>query len=320
MSNMSTLYLGNTTASGNPGNIASTSTLHPGNTSSNDICVDASLQYSGGVSMGNLCTSPTANLPYTGGAPTLGNPGFPAHTTPTNPNPNFQQSYYQTMAYGPNIPPTGTGVPHGPIPDIFFPGTPAYVTPNPRVEGEVNDGVRDQIARTLREFGFTLKGRARSYQKPCLEFFDTIPYPWGFWVPDLAKFTGDDAKTTYEHIGQFLAQVNDVGITDMHKIRMFPLFLTGATFNWFTSLPPNSIDSWASLEQKFNDYFYNREVELRLSDLTSLIQKYIETISDYLRQFREVRNLCYNPTIAEKDLADLSFAGVTPYLRDKLDG
>jgi hypothetical protein len=39
-----------------------------------------------------------------------------------------------------------------------------------------------------------------------------------------------------------------------------------------------------------------------------------------LRLFREVRNLCYNVTIAEKDLANLAFAGLTPYLRDKLDG
>jgi hypothetical protein len=74
------------------------------------------------------------------------------------------------------------------------------------------------------------------------------------------------------------------------------------------------------LDQKFHDYFYNGEVELRLSDLTSLRQKYTETISDYLRQFREVRNRCYNLTIAEKDLVDLAFAGLTPYLKDKLDG
>jgi hypothetical protein len=52
-----------------------------------------------------------------------------------------------------------------------------------------------------------------------------------------------------------------VGITDVHKIRMFPLSLTGA--DWFTSLPPNSIDSWVSLEQKFHDYFYNGEGELK---------------------------------------------------------
>jgi hypothetical protein len=70
----------------------------------------------------------------------------------------------------------------------------------------------------------------------------------GTFTGDLAKFMGDDARTTYEHVGQFLAQVNDVDITDVHKIRMFLLSLTSATFNFFTSLPPNSIDSWASLE------------------------------------------------------------------------
>jgi hypothetical protein len=187
------------------------------------------------------------------------------------------------MSYGPNIPPTGTGVHHGPIPDIFFPRTLAYVRPNPRVEGEVNEEVSDQIARTFREFGFTPKGQARSHQKPYLEYFDMIPYQWGFWVPDLAKFLGDDAKTTYEHIGQFLAQVNDMGITDVHKIGCSCYLSTGATFNWFTSLPPNLIYSWVSLEQKFHDYFYNGEVELRLSNLTSFRQKYTKTVSNYLR-------------------------------------
>jgi hypothetical protein len=110
-----------------------------------------------------------------------------------------------------------------------------------------------------------------------------------------------------------------VGITDVHKIRMFLLSLIGEAFNWFTSLPPNSIDSWVSFEKKFHDYFYNGEVELRLSDLTSLRKKYTKTVSDYLSWFREVRNLCYNLTIVEKDLANLAFAGLMPYLRDKLD-
>jgi hypothetical protein len=51
----------------------------------------------------------------------------------------------------------------------------------------------------------------------------------------------------------------------------------------------------------------------------SLREKYTKTVSDYLRRFREVRNRCNNLTIAENDLADLAFAGLTPYLRDKLD-
>jgi hypothetical protein len=111
-----------------------------------------------------------------------------------------------------------------------------------------------------------------------------------------------------------------MGIIDMHKIRMFPLSLTGVAFNWFTSLPPNLIDSFVSLEQKFHDYFYNGEVEVRLSDLTCLRQNYTEIVSDYLRWFTEFRNRFYNLTIAEKDLADLAFVGLTSYIRDKLDG
>jgi hypothetical protein len=51
-----------------------------------------------------------------------------------------------------------------------------------------------------------------------------------------------------------------------------------------------------------------------------LRQKYTETVFDCLKRFREVRNWCYNLTIVEKDLTDLAFIGLTPYLRYKLDG
>jgi hypothetical protein len=135
----------------------------------------------------------------------------------------------------------------------------------------------------LREFGFTPKGRAKAYQKSYPEYYNTIPYQRGFRVPDLAKFTGDDAKSRYEHVGQFLAQVNDVGIMDVHKVRLFPLSLSGTAFNWFTSLPASSIDTWANLEQKFHEYFYNGEVELRLSYLTAVRQKYNEMVGEYMK-------------------------------------
>jgi hypothetical protein len=70
--------------------------------------------------MGNPGVFPTASIPYPGGggASTSVNMGFPAHTTQPNlgVSPNFQQPYYQTMAYGPNISPMGMGVLHRPIP------------------------------------------------------------------------------------------------------------------------------------------------------------------------------------------------------------
>jgi hypothetical protein len=147
-----------------------------------------------------------------------------------------------------------------------------------------------------------------------------IPYLHGFRVPDFMKFNGDDNRTTYQHIGQFLAQVNDVGITDVHKIRLFPLSLSGTGFNWFTSLALDSINTWPCLEQKFHNYFYNGKVELRLSDLTLVRQKYNESTLEYLKRFREMRNRCYNLTIGEKDLADLVFAGLASHLKEKMEG
>jgi hypothetical protein len=54
---------------------------------------------------------------------------------------------------------------------------------------------------------------------------------------------------------------------------MFPLSLSGTTFTWFTSLAPNSIFTWAQLEQKFHEYFYSGDTKLRLSHLTAIKQK-----------------------------------------------
>jgi hypothetical protein len=111
-----------------------------------------------------------------------------------------------TMSYGPNTPLVESDTPHGPIPDIF-PGTPVPTTHQRglNANGGMTEGVRKQITRTLREFGFTHKGRARVYQKPYPEYFDVVPYPREFRVPDFTKFTSDDARTTCVHVGQFLA-------------------------------------------------------------------------------------------------------------------
>jgi hypothetical protein len=86
----------------------------------------------------------------------------------------------------------------------------------------------------LCELGFPPKGQARSYQKTYLEYIDSVPYPQGFQVLDFVKLTGDDSRTTYEHIGQYLVQISDVGINDVHKVRLFPLYLSSTAFNWFT--------------------------------------------------------------------------------------
>jgi hypothetical protein len=151
------------------------------------------------------------------------------------------------------------------------------------------------------------------------DYYDQLPYPRGYRVLEFSKFSGDDVRTTIEHVGQFILQYGEAGANDMLKLRMFPLSLSGTTFTWFTSLAPNSIFTWAQLEQKFHEYVYSGDTELRLSHLNTIKQKHNEPITEYIRRFRNTRNQCFNLNISDKDLADLAYSGLTPHLRDKLE-
>jgi hypothetical protein len=102
------------------------------------------------------------------------------------------------------------------------------------------------------------------------------------------------------------------------KLRMITLSLSGTMFTWFTSLAPNSVFTWAQLEQKFHEYFYSDDTELRFSHLTTIKQKHNESDVDYIRRFRDTRNQCFNLNIFDKDLADLAYLGLTPHLKEKL--
>jgi hypothetical protein len=86
-----------------------------------------------------------------------------------------------------------------------------------------------------------------------------------------------------------------VGTSDVYRVKLFPLSLSGTAFTWFASLAPNSIVTWAQPEQESHEYFYSRETELRLSHLTSVKQRHNEPICcDYIRMFRDVKNRCFS--------------------------
>jgi hypothetical protein len=49
-------------------------------------------------------------------------------------------------------------------------------------------------------------------------------------VPEFSKFSGEDDKTTLEHVGQFILQCGEASANDAIKLRMFLLSLSGTTF------------------------------------------------------------------------------------------
>jgi hypothetical protein len=117
---------------------------------------------------------------------------------------------------------------------------------------------KEELAKNLEDsLGVQLKSSRNLYQKPYPSTFDFMKAPDGWKVSDFHKYSGDDSKSTMEHINMFLAQLGPASAYDFIKVCNFPLSLTSTAFAWFSSLPSCSISSWAELEEKFHSHFYS---------------------------------------------------------------
>ena len=120
-------------------------------------------------------------------------------------------------------------------------------------------------------------------------------------------------------MSQYLAQLGEAGSIEELKVHLFPLSLTGTAFSWFAALPHGSILLWSQLEQKFHDHFYSGDHELKLSHLTSVRQKHDESVTDYVKRFRDIKNRCYSLVITVRDLADLVLNGLKTHIKERLE-
>ena len=116
-----------------------------------------------------------------------------------------------------------------------------------------------------------------------------------------------------------MSQLGEASSSNSLRVRLFSLSLTGMTFSLFASLPPNSVQSWNELEQKFHDHFYNGDNEVKITDLTSVRQGRDESVSNYFKRFKDIKNRCFL-NIPEKDLADIALGGLRSHLKEKLEG
>jgi hypothetical protein len=173
--------------------------------------------------------------------------------------------------------------------------------------------IRDKVAGMFRDkLGVSVSGTRQSYRKPYSHRFDTMSYPQGTRIPDFSKFSGEGEKSTHEHISQFIAHLGELANGEAYRVHLFSLSLTDTAFAWYAALPPNSINSWEELEQKFHEHF-SGEHELELADLASIRQGPEESVNDYIRRFRDARNQCFQIHVVEKQLKGLAFNGLWPY-------
>ncbi|XP_026408558.1 uncharacterized protein LOC113303689 [Papaver somniferum] len=71
--------------------------------------------------------------------------------------------------------------------------------------------------------------------------------------------------------------------------RYFPLSLKGSPLSWFNNLPPNSIDSYDQLTEKFlGTYMYNKVVNAWMDKLFSLSIACRETTREYTDRWHKI--------------------------------
>jgi hypothetical protein len=99
------------------------------------------------------------------------------------------------------------------------------------------------------QFGLKPKMQGPAYTPPFPEWYYRVILPPRVKPPtEFTKFSGQDDTSTVEHIARYLMQLGEASADEAFKVRYFPLSFTGSAFQWFTSLPPQSVNTWKDLE------------------------------------------------------------------------
>jgi hypothetical protein len=171
------------------------------------------------------------------------------------------------------------------------------------------------------QFGLKPKMQGPAYTPPFPEwYYKVILLPRVKPPTEFTKFSGQDDMSTVEHIARYLIQLGEASSEEAFRVRYFPMSLTGPVFQWFTSLPPQSLGTWRELERKFHAHYFSGSTEKKLIDLTTLKQRHNETPLEFLRRFREVKGMCFSLNLLDDQLADMAVAGMLPAVREKLFG
>jgi hypothetical protein len=175
----------------------------------------------------------------------------------------------------------------------------------------------DQISAILRDqFGILPKRRAIGYTKPYPSDYDLIPLPPKYRLPEFTKFSGAKGSSSIEHVSRYLVQLGMISVLDPLRVRFFSQSLIGPAFGWYTSLSHDSIHTCKQLEEQFHIRYHSKAAEAGIADLVQVRKKCGETVAEYIRRFREVKNRCYSTRILEKEAVELASLGLLKPIRD----
>jgi hypothetical protein len=138
---------------------------------------------------------------------------------------------------------------------------------------------------------------------PDFEYIDNPFTPWimshalphGFhFAKKLKEYDGTKDPTL--HVSTFERAMYFQGVNEAIVCHAFPLTLSEAASRWFSDLPPQSINNWKTLKDKFILHFTSSKRQFKSEfHLETVKQGKDESLRDYITRFNnevlEVRNV-----------------------------
>uniref|UniRef100_A0A151UFP1 Retrotransposable element Tf2 n=2 Tax=Cajanus cajan TaxID=3821 RepID=A0A151UFP1_CAJCA len=187
-----------------------------------------------------------------------------------------------------------------------------------RPHRNTGDNLEQIVERVLNRHDFDIGRNEHPYFVSAFpDHVTQIELPRGTKVPNFLKFAGALNESTVEHIARYLVECGDLANNEYLKMKYFPSLLTKHAFTWFTTLPPNSINTWVQSEGSFHEHFFREETKVSIVDLMNVKRQSHETLDDYLNRFRQLKSRCYT-NIPEHELVKIAATGLDFLIRKKL--
>ncbi|KAI8542867.1 hypothetical protein RHMOL_Rhmol08G0173400 [Rhododendron molle] len=106
-------------------------------------------------------------------------------------------------------------------------------------------------------------------------------------------FRGLDRESTYDHIREFEELLNtfttDAARLENGRLRLFPFSLKDKAKQWFTSLKPQSLRTWAAVKAEFHKKFFPvHRTKLLKEQIQNFKQKEGESFYKYWERFKDL--------------------------------
>jgi hypothetical protein len=143
-------------------------------------------------------------------------------------------------------------------------------------------------------------------------------------VQSLPYFLGPSTKNPYDFLGEFLAICSTIKLSgfteDALRMHLFPFSLEKRAKHWFHSLVPNSITSWAQLQQEFLKKYFSigKTNDIRRA-ITSISQYEGEKLYETWERLKDILRSCPHHAVPKWQLVQSFYEGLIEPKRQMVD-